>query len=437
MTFVRARTVARHVSRQIDKKRDLRNFRYVGPHGINHALVVTDEICQTVQIIPNGGQATFSPGLSVIAGTAGGGRSRAILNKPGSGAGTSVPLTSDTTAKVIAIPAPEYYAVVTDPSVSTTVHVHRYNLAGAFLGLKVTVNLAALTGSTPSLATAAPVKDIEAVADGFAVLDSAGGNLQLVLINTETGAATETTLLDATGNITSGSLYVDSAGPFIYAGGVLDINAAPDEIKLFRTTLPNLTDTQEVGLRLKTGAGSASFPGVVLPDRWRVGQQSGGSWTTIDHIFLDPAASPQDGSEVADLHDNPNFNAFARLWPLGHDGVNTGWFAFDDFNDVRIWKVGTTGAGSAAGFTDGEYQDDGMTVIASGPVTNRWWTFLGVFKPPDQASTTGPPRVSSVQFLGEGISLPLPIELDIAAAELFHGWSAGEAFPGGVFRWFS
>ena len=166
MPPISPRAIARHVRRQIERKSALHAWRYLGPHGINHALVVTSELCQTVQIIPNGGTETFSPGAAIIAGTPFGGRSRAILNKPGSGAGTSVPLGSDTTAKVITTPQDEIALRVT-----------------AFAGGSLTVDVAAFAGSafTEILHTGLTLSGVAAA------ITEDGANRQMTVARTVVG----------------------------------------------------------------------------------------------------------------------------------------------------------------------------------------------------------------------------------------------------------
>lgn len=416
---------------------DIKDAISAGPYGNGHEEVY-DRFCGEPIL-----QKTSLSGISVRPGTevptlhTFGGRGGAVLASSPPGAGGTAVAQEDELAFDLTTEPDEYRALVTDPDTSSLVHVHRYDLEGAYLGELTTISFAGQTDTTPTLSTAIPIKDVPSVPDGFAVLGFSGGNAFLMLANFDPGVVSETQLLDADGNVTSGTLQFDPATGHIYAGGVIDLGPSPDEVRLFRSTLPGLTGTQEVGNILKTGIGAVRFPGVYVPDRWRVPQQSGGSWTTIDSIFLDPTAIPQTVSETADINDNPDGLAAKRIWPLGHNDVDTGWFAWEDSAGIKIWKVGLTGAGSAAGFSDGEYEDDfGPLFYNVGPVDNRWWVFLGM-KTPAQPFSTLYPRVSRIQFTGVGVPLPDPVALDGAAAEADQEWDPGDAAPGGIVPWFA
>ena len=408
---------------------DVRRVITQGPRGFTHEEVILERDCQETILHGTANQGVVArPGTTVQAFHPLGGAAGSVqASSPPGSAGTAVAQGDEL---VFDITPPEYRALVVDPDNSSLVHVHRYSIVGAYLGELTVIDFSPQTDPTPTLESAVPIKGIEGTPDGFAILGNTGGNHFLMLVNLESGIITQTQMTGGTGPVRNGMLQVDPAGPYIYSGGVLDIGPSPDEVRLFRTTLPGLTGTVEVGAFDKTGVGAVRQVGVYAPDRWRVGQQTGGVWTTIDSILLDPAASPQVVSETADLHDNPDGFLQPRIWPLGHNGVDTGWFAWDDSEGIKIWKIGLTGAGVEAGFTDGQYQNDFFKAVVSGPVDDRWWTLSGMFEPPDQGF--GEALVARIQFAGAGISLPTPTALDIAAAEDDQGWSAGEALPGAV-----
>ncbi len=434
MGLVRTSQIPRILKRHADLRQDLRAARVIGPHGANHVLVVLDEQCSLEAIIPNSSASTYSPGASVLVGTAGGGRARAVLSKPPSGGGTAVPLPSDTTVTPITNLPPlitaVYYAIVPDPADTAVARVHGYGIDGSYQGEITAITFATFLSTDETLVASTPIKDIPGVPDGFATIGETGGDdLILAIVNLDTQAVTEVTLADATGDVFAGTLHVDPAGPYIYAGGILDGGTV--EHKLYRATLPSLSPLIEVGALADPGGSSSHLgAGIVTPDRWRIGREAENNWTGVDHIFLDPDAAPQTGTTGDTIHDG----SVADIFPLGHDDDATGWFAFSDGGDVRIWKIGETGDGVDGGFVDGEYEDDGFQVIVSGAVADRRWTFFNVL---GDGQSSGVPRVATVEFEGVGFTpLPVPVELDIAAAEADQGWLPGEGTPVALLPWF-
>ncbi len=426
------RTLGRVLDTDAKRTRDSETMILVRNLGLKHVLVRPLNCTDGGLIASNGNDFFGEPDSQIEASRPSGGSRLIARQAPVVDGGGSSSFSREET---VTVTTPEYYGLVIDPSDADLVRVLRFGINGAFLGLLTTIDFSGAAETVSSVANAIQVKDVPGVPDGFALIAGTGADPQITLVNLATGSFGQTELIRPIGTSTLGTLYLDPDGPYLYAGPMLDTSPAPDEYPLFRTTLPGLTDTQEIGFLTKPGTDKYSRPGAWLPDRLRVGRSTVGDVPNgIDHVFLDPNATPQDDS-TADIL----IGGGVRRNPhaLGHDGASLAWFGWGNTGEtVKIWQLPTSGNGADFGMAE-TYTSEAMKLGYTGTFPDGfWWTFYRVRTAAQSPATTNQRRIARVQFSGSPVTLPTPVDLDITAAEADQGWAAGEGVPTSIIPWF-
>ncbi len=391
-----------------------------GPVGPGYSEVRVDPDCNPA-LVRNARDGAVSQPLAGVHVTGGAGGFSQLVHHaaPVGGAGPFRPERQESTTQ-----SRTYLSLVDDEFNPTQMHILEYE-DGNFVRVRGMIDF--LSGPIQGLAGAIPIRNDNSIVflrgnEGFEIIVTRifVPSADFVEGKTDTGGA-------VSGTSEGHPLFLD--GDFIFAAA--PNTGAGGGKALFRFNYPAMDGAVFID-QINAGAGNTQDAAIWTPDRMRVPRKTGGSYTGLDHVFLDP----EDGfpNATADII-FPEFGRTLSFPPA------PGFFYHGTAADspIKIGEVQTTGSGVDLGWPqtwlEADFSGFARLVLSA---SEKFVTGTNIYAPGATGDLAG--RFATAPWNGGAppATLPVPIPIDYITPEAVLGFTPGadKAFPAAWLPWF-